>query len=347
MGIEEISEKWNEPVFPGSNSLLQESYFIKVNDKNQAIWLKFTVLQGHQQKEFEVWGLVFPEKGRPFGLKVNVPEEETVVRPGELRFGDCLLKQQGGNLHCSGRIKENKTSMEWDFSLSGSESLRLFPLDFMYTSSFPKRKLVSPFFDAKAKGSLHFSGPGKKFSMKFKDASGMQGHNWGSEHSHRYVWAHCNTLRDEKNSGIPAVFEGFSGKIKVGPFITPHLTGLFLKPDAEFAAQYGISCFDLLAVNRYLNKTVSVDESNMTWDWTADYNPIRIAGKFKADRGNTAGLKYFDPDGKLHYCYNSKKAECSISLIHRKSNIVLREYHSSSCALEFLTDLEFKEMILF
>ncbi len=366
------SLSWNLPVFPSAGKI-QESWFFKVNDDRtgQAVWIKFTAIcpGPGEERLYEVWAMYFPAWGKGrfesvLAIKNEFPESEIKIVQSmswcEVRFGKNLFQQkENGMIKSQGSISNDQgVSASWEIEFRGNSKLEHFPKPFMYTSAFPKRKLVSPFFDAKADGYFKIAygagsksvkkSTGKKITAKktskivFKKAPAMEGHNWGTEHSHRYVWCHGNNFFEER-TGERAVFEGFSGKIKIGPLVTPYMTGLYMEiPDTGEE-----NTINLLALKNYFNRSVRVDFKKFSWTWKAKKDDILVEGIFYADRTCTAGLRYSDPDGKMNYCYNSKVAHGEILIRNAQNGTILRRYVSrGGCALEFLTDELYKDLVL-
>lgn len=328
----------------------QESWFIKANNqKGEAIWLKFTILHNTNGKnpEFEVWGMIFPaaDSGKSVCAVKQTYEQENAAysdSPDELtlRFSENLFHQiLNGELKTNGDISSKNCSMQWELQLQGTHPpITLFPYDQMYQWGFPKRKPVSPFFIAECTGQFIYSDGKTSTTINFDHSPAMQGHNWGSEHSHRYVCCHAYQMKDKK-TGHSAIFEGYSGKIKIAFIVSPWLTGLYLEPDDAFVEQTGVTAFDLRGAEFFLNNSVKADYNKMQWSWKAEKDGWILEGNFSAPLKSTAGLNYYDPDGKLNYCYNSKIASGTIKVTKKTGGELLREYHTDNMvSIEFLTD---------
>jgi len=102
-------------------------------------------------------------------------------------------------------------------------TVKLFPYQWMYNSSFPRTKVISCHPDIRISGILNVNT--RKYQLI--NVPGQQSHLWGTQYAYSWVWTHCNSFCEEK-----AVFEGLSAKIKVGPFCIPRLT-IFRQQGAE------------------------------------------------------------------------------------------------------------------
>lgn len=327
---------------------LQESWFFKANDEasGRAIWLKFTALHNvpSNQADFECWALIFPGEDDDFAvtaLKETYDRGEAVLGPESLSLtiGECQFTQERETtIHTKGHLKNGDANFDWDLEFQDSNpSFQLFPYGAFYDGAFPKRKPVSPFPDARVTGTCELrAGQEAAIPFSWQAVPGMQGHNWGTEHSYRYVWCHANTFHSAA-SDSRAWFEGYSGKIKIGPFPSPWLTGLSFHPDEELAAELGLVSIDMLGAEAMLMNKSEVDYDHFTWSFRGSSGNYRIEGEIIADLQHTVGLNYYDPDGKLNYCYNSKNAKGDISLFDK--NHLIRRYESRhGVAIEFLTD---------
>src|SRR5205823_5809320 len=101
-----------------------------------------------------------------------------------------------------------------------------FPAAWMYEGPFPSSKVVSPLPDLRVSGSITVNGE----TWTVDAWPGVLGHNWGPRHTPLYAWGHCNVWTTE--SGTPhegLVFEGMSGRIKLGPVLAPITTLLCLR----------------------------------------------------------------------------------------------------------------------
>jgi hypothetical protein len=304
-----------------------ESYFLKFNDPaaGRALWIKFTVyspLGKPAEAVGETWAIHFDARdpSRTFGMKKTFPLTGCRIRRGPLRleFGENLLeppRTRGSLFDDQGR------TIAWDLVWTeGAEPLALFPYPVMYTARLPKSKVLTPHPDSRFTGTVVVEG--RRWTID--RLRGMQGHNWGEEHAHFYAWAQ-GTVFDDESEGY---FEGFSGKVKIGPLITPFLSMAFLKLDGK------LQRFD--GAGSWLAGKISLVTDRWTFDIPGKTH--RLRGEIGAPKERFAGLRYYDPTGKLSYCLNSKVADARIELVDRASGKVVRELRSTAgFALEVLT----------
>ncbi|RME90578.1 MAG: hypothetical protein D6767_06640 [Candidatus Hydrogenedentota bacterium] len=356
--------EWNRPRFKKilgeswpEKDPIQESWFIKVNDpvNGNAIWLKFTAMNNlkFQKADYEAWAMIFPTDKkensvlafkelyesveslfeRSLGFTINgcIP-----VETFKLTIGGCTFVQEDNQtIVTKGKLKSKNGSVEWDLTLKDSSSpLLLFPFEGLYNGAFPKRKPVSPFPNALANGEVIVQVDSKKTKYTFNNAPAMQGHNWGSEHSYRYVWSHINYFEE---FGTDVVFEGYSGKIKVGPFVTPWITGLALRFTGSAYAKTNVKEILFLDIASMLSNSAKVDYQNFLWQFEGKKGDYKLKGMIQADSDKIAGLNYDDPDGKRNYCYNSKTASAKITLFYKNKELLVMSTKNTA-AIELLTD---------
>ena len=129
--------------------------------------------------------------------------------------------------------------------------------------------------------------------------------------------------------GEDCVFEGYSARLKLGPWLSPWLTGAMVRFEGEDIA--------FNAVSRALNKTVQAEL--FRWSFDARQGDWQIRWHVEADREDFAGLDYVNPDGGSNFCLNSKIATCNLQLSRREGGNwqqVADLWGRSSCAYEIL-----------
>ena len=151
----------------------------------------------------------------------------------------------------------------------------------------------------------------------------MQGHNWGKQHALEYAWG--QVLFTGRQGGVVAMAEAFSGKIKLGPVVTPYLSALVVRHGDK------IYRFDRL-VDLWRQRVV-VDDMH----WTATFRGRGGTAmlSMRAKPGQMVCLGYHNPDDQLSYCLNSKiaRAELRVNPVNEEG---FRCVSANGGALEFL-----------
>jgi hypothetical protein len=303
MGMDEENALRFDPAGPGGHV---ESHFLKANsrDGRRAVWVKHTVFAppgGAADAVAEVWAIAFDREhpGQfPVGGKVTVPFTEARVgtSPFEVVAGGAQLRSG----HAVGAIESNGHRLRWDLRYDASAPpFRPFPSERMYRGSFPKTKTVTPCPDGQFSGEVEVDG--ERWAVD--GWPGMQGHNWGRGHADAYVWAHCNTW-DGPSESAGAWFEGFSGRVRLGPVMTPWLSLAALHVGGRTLR------FDGPASMLARGIQVGVDH----WRFRLRQGDAVLHGELMADKDAMAGLHYANPRGPLTYCLNSKLARGTLRL---------------------------------
>jgi len=304
----------------------QESYFLKGNspDLRRAFWLKYTLLSPRGRPRAavaEVWAVVFDRE-----THAHVAVKETYPADGaELAREEFHLRFDGSELGTGvarGRAAASGgDAIAWDLRFTTrSAPLQLFPFAAMYELPVPRHKLVSPYPDERFDGTLTVNGE----TIAVEGWRGMQGHNWGSEHTYRYAWAHCNVFAGEPED---TYFEGFSGRVKMGPIVAPWLTMMCLRLRGE-----DIYFRELRHV---LNRSVEV--GYYRWRFTAADERWTLRGELEVQNEDVVGLYYVNPYGSTTHCLNSKTARCALVLERAGGGEEARLETEAGAALELGT----------
>ncbi|HEV8325597.1 MAG TPA: hypothetical protein VG389_28570 [Myxococcota bacterium] len=302
-----------------------ESYFLKGNspDLRHAFWIKFTLLapRGRPRAAVaEVWAVVFDRETKAHvAVKETYPAEEAVLAREEmrLRFGPSEL----GTGFVRGEATTVDHTVAWDLQFTTrSGPLYPFPFRVMYEAPVPRSKLVSPWPDERFDGTLTVNGT----TIPVQGWRGMQGHNWGSEHTWRYAWAHCNVWEGDPEDTF---FEGFSGRVKLGPIVTPWLTLVCLR-------LRGRDIF-FRELRHFVNRSVEV--GYYRWGFRAVDDDWSLRGTFEAPRADIVGLYYVNPYGSTTHCLNSKTARAELVLERADGVEEARLVTAGGAALELAT----------
>jgi hypothetical protein len=308
-----------------------ESYFLKANDPHarRALWLKTTIYasargaSGQSHAVAEAWAIAFDGERGHVAVKSSIPFERARfdARALDIDVGGVVLRPDA----TSGTIESGGRSVGWDLSLvSDGIPIVHFPHPWMYEAKFPSTKIVSPFPDLRASGSVIVNGE----RWDVDRWPGLLGHNWAPRHTPLYAWGHCNLWEREGDGGAAEpelVFEGSSAKVKVGPLLSPLSTLLCLR-------WRGVR-YDLNAALDLVTNTGEI--SPRRWRFGGENRHLALRGELWATSDDFVGLFYENPDGPPTYCLNSKLAHARLEIEARgRAPFVV---HSRGAALEIGT----------
>jgi hypothetical protein len=307
-----------------------ESYFLKANDPSspRAIWLKTTIFVSRGVRLAEAWAVAFDGVKGHVAVKTSIPFGRARFAQGELDVEVDGVTMRPGDTR--GAIASGDRRVAWDLTLR-SDGLPLvhYPRAWMYDAPFPSSKLVSPYPDLRATGSVVVNGE----TWDVDRWPGLFGHNWGRRHANVYAWGHCNQWREDgpnghDGAGAPVddlVFEGVSGRVQVGPVLTPLATLLCVR-------WRGVR-FELNSPLAWFTNHAAIGERR--WTFGGEDRIVRIEGELSAATDDFVGLFYENPSGPPTHCLNSKLAQARLRVeVKGRPALAVR---SSAAALELGT----------
>jgi len=319
----------NRPRFGAARGGHVESWFVRANDPRapRAIWLKATVLRPLQGAPVaEAWCCTFDSDGA-FGVRGTAPLEEARFEgdPLQIEVAGCqfTLGRDGGSGR--GALAGPRGTARWDLSwtaLGGriGEPMCLYPTRRMVDSGFPKNKLLTPAPAVRFDGRFEHDGT----LTPVRGWAGMQGHNWGPAHAPAYAWGQC--WFPGTDGGPATVVEGASGRLKLGPVLTPWIAGMVVR---RGGASYR---FDRM-VDLWARETSVGD---LAWRVRLRSGAGEAELSMDADPRQTVCLGYRNPDGALSYCFNSKIGRARLRVTPREgAPFTVTSAHGA--ALEILT----------
>lgn len=292
---------------PGSAHGHVESLFLKGNsaDGQRALWVKYTLLAPRARPEravAELWAVAFDRaRGAPRANKRTFP-----LASAQFGADPFFLRLPTGELthgRARGQLDAPGPTFRWELDYDcAPSSFRPFPSARMYTGAFPRTKTLTPAPDSRLTG--WFEVDGERWDVSGFHAA--QGHNWGRGHAHAYAWAHANALELSPESAPVerAWLELISGRVRVGPLLTPWLSC------AGIAIDDRLYRFD--GPRSMFSRALRVDARSYAFRFRE--RGAELEGEIEADPGLTAGLRYEDPDGETLACLNSKLARGRFSL---------------------------------
>jgi len=323
MALSQNRSYWNRVRYnPESKKGHYESYFFRANhpDRPLGFWVRYTIFspKGEQGKSIgELWSIFFDgEKGQISAAKSEHPMD------------DCSFSAEGLAVRiaessaCDGQLAgaiSKPNQLRWNLKYESDQQPLLLLQESSYEKSLPKAKALvgAPL----AMFSGNFSVNGNRYEID--GWPGSENHNWGEKHTDQYAWGQVSGFDDN-----PDVFlEVITGKIKVGPLLSPSFTMLVLRVDGvEYQFNRMSSAFR--AKGKY---------DFFEWHFRCKNDTAEVEGTIQAPRENFVGLTYYNPPGGNHTCLNSKIAACQLNLT-LKDGAPLTFTSANRAAFEILTD---------
>lgn len=306
---------------PGTRGLY-ESHYLKANAPDNAggLWIKYCVLAPAAEglpSVVELWAVYWPGPGeRPTVVKEVHPITSFTLGSDGLVFDGAGAHLDGGSAW--GKLGGEGHTLAWALRLSEPAApLVHFPHPRLYTAPFPKKKILTPAPSLRFDGTLRLDGR----EITIDGWRGLRGHNWGREHAYAYAYGNCSVWEDGDGE---LLLDAFTAKIRLGPVKSPWLS---------------------LAVGRSRGAPLDWNDLRMWFQrrsrvefprWTLELEgrDRTLVTRWEANPADLAGLRYFHPDGRVSYCYNTKFAR--LDMVVRGRGGVQTSARSRSAELEFL-----------
>ena len=282
-----------------------ESYFLRANHPTRplAVWLKSTVLAPLKGPAVaESWFIWFDgERGKTLAQKQTHPfsavsysgdgTKALTISSPETRFELAAAGFARGTL---------PVHFDLSWTQDGSpvgQPLSIFPWRLLRTGPIPKGKLLTPFPSLRFSGRVELPwGP-----EMLEDWPGMQGHNWGKEHTFEYAWGQCLFPGDD------AMVEGFSGKAKFAGLVTPRLSAMIVRKGGRTFR------FDAIFDAWRQRAEVSADRWFLALRGSDGEAILEMDTSHRTTQPMVC-LGYDNPNGERSYCFNSKLAAVKLTV---------------------------------
>lgn len=273
-----------------------ESWFFRANDpaSPRAFWLKATILVPLGAAPVaELWCVAF-DGDRRWGGRRTVPLAEA-------RFDEGGIELAGARFAFAGSAAGALGPCAWELRWTPEDfaPLCLFPSPRMLDSGFPRSKLLTPVPAARFSGSF-------RWGDQVWDTTGwrgMQGHNWGREHTWEYAWG--QVLFPDASGATAVMVEGYSARVKLGPVLLPRLSAMVVQRGPR------IFRFD----RTFDPWRQRVELGDLAWSVQLRGPDGEASLDLVASAARTACLRYDNPDGFPSYCYNSKLARAELRVV--------------------------------
>lgn len=198
----------------------------------------------------------------------------------------------------------------WDLRVRGlAEAFEHLPARWMYKAPLPKTKPISVYPLADVQGTCSIGGR----DIQLNGWRGMVGHNWGSEHPHRWIWIHVAGFDDQPDAWLDITL----ARLKVSRFVTPWIPN-------------GALC---LGGKRYrlggFLRQVHVREQAEQAEIAVAGQGVAVTLKVCAPAQDAVVVwQYGDPTGSKHHVANCSIAGVRLTVASDDGTIELRSAHS-------------------
>jgi hypothetical protein len=263
-----------------------------------AVWIRYTV---HKRPGAaptgSIWFTLFTADG-PSAVKVT--SGDVRQRADELvAVGDYGAVRRDGALGAiTGGIDAT-----WNLRFEPeAEALEHLPFAWLYRAAVPRTKSTSPYPSMRVTGTVSV---GDRV-LELDGWRGMLGHNWGSEHAHRWVWLRGASFTKRPDAWLDVVI----GRIKVGPLVLPWIANGVLALTGDEHPRHRIGGF---------GRRVSVTERRDGCDLVLPGNDVSLTVHVDAPLELSVGWEYADPAGGRHQVRNCSVAGMTVQVRRRGS----------------------------
>lgn len=198
-----------------------EVWFLRfaLADGSGAWWLRYLLLNlgrpggggcpgKPRGQPVQVWATWFPRGGKPLSLLQGFGQERlSLSAPGASPLHFQLGDNRIGEEACAGRVEAEGHRVSWDLRYRSSFAVTMSNVGWIGFSR-------TPHSDAVFSGEITFDGRTVRGDAL---GYGLQGHNCGFRHRHRWTWAHC-LFRPPEGTGL-STFEALEYELPLGlPF---------------------------------------------------------------------------------------------------------------------------------
>jgi len=267
------------PAAPLGAALYESHYLTAASpDGGRAIWVRHTALKRPGQPAHPTAWLTLFDGSAPAPRALRVTAAEPVADPGE-SWWRCSLGDIGpGRAH--GEIGEPGGS--WDLAWQPrAGALPYLPAPWLYDRPFPRSGGAALMPAGTTDGRVVLDGE----QVIIAGWEAMVGHNWGSDHAHRWCWLHAGGLGDDGLGWLDLVLV----RIRLGPAVTPWIaSGALALAGRRWAPapMRRVTCArseERTSVAVSLSPRAALDLSivaprhaTQTWDYAAPRGPGRL-----------------------------------------------------------------------
>jgi hypothetical protein len=269
-----------------------EVWFLTLSGANAGYWIRYTLrapIAG--PPEPRLWFARF-DPARPegtFGMAAPAQGIGLGRETFEVSMGQATLRSGAA----SGSVEGGEHAARWDVRFeTGGPTHRLLPGP-LYGGAAPT-VAWSPNPSVRFEGEIEWDGRVEDIS----EATGQQGHVFGSRHGERWAWA--SAIGED---GV--AFHALSAQGRRGPLLTPFLTSAGVLWRGEWVRLHAIS------------RTRSWGLG--WWRIALRNRRYRLEASVRADPERMLRVRYEDPDDTPRWCHHTELASVRMTLWERRA----------------------------
>jgi len=258
---------------------------------NRAFWIRYTVRKPTGRGPVgSLWFTEFrpdgPRAAKVSGTVTSAPGRPVVISDHGSVYRDGAV----------GSVAAPGLTASWDLTFTGDEPpLAHLPYPWMYAAPVPKTKATSPRPDMLLSGNIEINGE----TTALDGWRGMLGHNWGSEHAHRWIWLRGAGFAESPSTWLDVVI----GRIRLGPVLVPWVANGVLSLSGFRHPLGGLA----------RRPTVHTRPDGL--DLTLRGPDLRVGVRVDAPLARCIGWEYADPTGDTHHVRNCSNAGMRVDLM--------------------------------
>ena len=193
-------------------------------------------------------------------------------------------------------MSTDKGELSWDLAFDdGADAFDHLSHGWMYTRSFPKTKVRSPYPSTRFSGQVRLGDR----TIEVADWPGMVGHNWGTEHAEQWVWIDAVGI-----DGRDVFVDIAAGRVRVAGRLTPWIANGVVEFDGKRHRLGGFS----------RTQAFHMQETELGAVFTIQGAGIDVRGRVTARPADVATWSYDDPSGGTHTVRNDSIADLDLTV---------------------------------
>ncbi len=209
---------------PGSGHY--ESFFLRAARPagGEGVWIRYTIDRAPGADAVaSLWLTWFDAAaGPPLAAKAAYPQDRLAFPDGGyISIADASLTPG----RATGSMSTDHGDLSWDLTFDdGADAFDHLSHGWMYTRSFPKTKVRSPYPSTRFSGQVRLGDR----TIEVADWPGMVGHNWGTEHAEQWVWIDAVGI-----DGRDVFVDIAAGRVRVAGRLTPWIANGVVEFDGK------------------------------------------------------------------------------------------------------------------
>lgn len=311
--------KWD-----GKSRPFYEVYYLKLVDPKRewSLWLRYTLLipeKQHLDATASVWGIVYSVHDVPLTIKQTYS-----LADHDVWHQDHFINIAGNYLSIdasSGHLENEDEKMEWSFHFEDpTDSLSLYPYQFLYSKSFPRTKFVEPRLVTHVSGTIKIN----DHVLRLNRNQAHQAHVWGTQYASTWVWGHCSEFEEDET----AYFEGLSAQVPLGKAVSPPVSLFCFRVDGQKYFANSVWKWFSNHSNHHLQE----------WHFEVRCGSLKFIGHVSRDVESIIGIRYDCPQGDQRFCHNTMMANMTLTVYKKqKKNWVFWKKLTSKQGVAFET----------